>query len=885
MQTGIDRGQPSSSDVENAKLKKIGSATNRAPRIQNSESRMSDTLHQINFNAQKSIVTSCPEFTDLSQFLLGKMVDSDFVLVEAHIGACEVCQLELARISSDLSNSGLLKSESSHAALPADLVQRLAGKLAAKKSTTDHLPTHVNRAEFTNKKLGDYRINLEIGRGGMGVVYEAEQISLGRRVALKIMSPGLFQNESSQIRFQREAAAAASLHHTNIVPVYEAGQDNGTFYYAMQLIHGDSLDVVRDELRQSRSQTPVSTLAIADEATIEGESNPADIDGTALNAGEPTTPGHSCSSPNRHPLLRNHYHFVADIGRQTAGALHHAHERGVIHRDVKPSNLILDENGVVWLADFGLAKQLDDNLTASTAAPGTMRYMSPERFQGQVEPRADVYALGASLYELLTLEPAFQSKDQLSLLEQIKNIEPKLPRMHDKNVPLDLQTIIAKSMAKEPSDRYPNALEMKNDLARFLDGQPVSARRISTAERFWRWSKKHKALSAALAALVLLTILTAVGSGIAAVYFRDLAIANSQLATQKENESNKAKQNTQLALATIETIIETVQYKLRHIPGARTIRRELLESTLRDLETIVEDPSFQSRANRNTAKIMVDLGLLYVEFGDKGGGQAHAQANKHLRRAVEIFEEISPGGSSTDPATLLDQARALSDLGHILRDQNHLPEAELRIRQALEICRRLVVIEPENLDFQHRLARTLWELSNCLFELERTNEASRLAGEALAAAQEVDRIESIESSLSLVHACQVMIGDVAQQEDDRETAFHYYSTSLSTAENYLRKYPQTPLAYDYLSLSYECLGDYWRQGGNLDKSKRYYLKMLESLQQAIQYDDEDRSLKEGVACAYTNLFGIHREMGDLETAQAYKEKRNELDAWLAQPRE
>ena len=242
-------------------------------------------------------------------------------------------------------------------------------------------------------------------------------------------------------------------------------------------------------------------------------------------------------------------------------------------------------------------------------------------------------------------------------------------------------------------------------------------------------------------------------------------------------------------------------------------------------------------------------------------------------------------GALADPAVLLDQTRALANLGHILRDQDQLPDSEKWIRQALEISDRLLVIAPENLDYQHRHARNLWELSNCLFELEQATEASRLAEQALTIAQEINQNESIESSLSLVHACQVMVGDVAQLEDDNGKAFAYYSTSLATAKEYLQNYPKTALAYDYLSLSYECLAGYWRQVGELEKAKQHYLLMLESLEQAIEYDNEDRSLKNGVACAYDNLFGLHREMGDLATAQSYKEKRDELDAWLAAPRE
>ena len=186
------------------------------------------------------------------------------------------------------------------------------------------------------------------------------------------------------------------------------------------------------------------------------------------------------TSGRRQPFFRS----VAQIGRQAAQGLAYAHARGIVHRDIKPSNLLLDTAGVVWITDFGLAKADDDGLTATGDILGTLRYMAPERFRGEGDARADIYALGLTLYELLTLRPAFDSPDRLKLIEQIKTEEPARPRSLDGRIPRDLETIVLKAIDKDPDRRYPTADALAEDLRRFLDDEPIQARRTSTAERY-----------------------------------------------------------------------------------------------------------------------------------------------------------------------------------------------------------------------------------------------------------------------------------------------------------------------------------------------------------------------------------------------------------------
>ena len=221
---------------------------------------------------------------------------------------------------------------------------------------------------------------------------------------------------------------------------------------------------------------------------------------------------------------------VAHIGRQAASALAHAHARGVIHRDIKPSNLLLDTDGVVWVTDFGLAKAEDEGLTQTGDVLGTIRYMAPERFRGQADPRSDVYALGLTLYELLILRPAFDSPNRLALIDLVKNVDPPRPRSIDPRIPLDLETIVLKAIEKDPKARYASADAMSEDLRRFLADEPIQARQVSAAERYWRWARRNPVIAVLGGVLTALLVTVTVGSMVAAAYFQDSARRESNLA-------------------------------------------------------------------------------------------------------------------------------------------------------------------------------------------------------------------------------------------------------------------------------------------------------------------------------------------------------------------
>ncbi len=390
-----------------------------------------------------------------------------------------------------------------------------------------------NRAGMPSalEQLGDYRLLREVGRGGMGVVYEAEQESLGRHVAVKVLPPGMLLEPKHLQRFEREARAAARLHHTNIVPVFGVGQQDGLHYYVMQYIHGQGLDVVIEELRRLRDGPPPEAsgrsadLEAAAQSLCGGPDAPGNPPAVASAIGQatgpyqpppPLGPNPTATADGTEPIAlpaafaswRVYPRSVARVGLQVAQALQHAHSQGVLHRDIKPSNLLLDTQGDIWITDFGLAKASDSaDLTCTGDLVGTLRYMAPERFAGRSDARGDLYSLGLTLYELLAGRPAFDEADRNALIRQVTQNEPQRLRGLTTEVPRDLETIIHKAMARDPRDRYPTAAALAEDLQRFLEDRPIRARRASQLEQFGRWCRRNPTvagLATALAAALLI---------------------------------------------------------------------------------------------------------------------------------------------------------------------------------------------------------------------------------------------------------------------------------------------------------------------------------------------------------------------------------------------
>jgi serine/threonine protein kinase len=386
--------------------------------------------------------------------------------------------------------------------------------------------------EAPPRHLGDFRIVREIGRGGMGIVYEAVQVSLNRRVALKVLPFAAALDPRQLQRFRNEAQSAAQLHHSNIVPVFAVGCERGVHFYAMQYIDGQTLAQAIKEMRiaagrghaegHDPSSDPIS-LEVAHPPPVSNVTETAPV---------------AALSTERSDGRTEFFRTAARMGMRLAEAIDYAHRQGVIHRDIKPANILLDAQGDVWITDFGLARlKNESSLTVSGDFLGTLRYMSPEQTtlnRMPVDHRTDIYSLGATLYELLALRPAFASQERAVLLRQITSEEPSPLRRLDRSVPVELEIILTKAIAKEPPARYQTAQELAEDLRRYLDHKPIRARPPSLWERARKWAHRHRPAvwSAIIAFMVSLTVLGAsIGWAL-----RDRAIWQNRAAAEERDD-------------------------------------------------------------------------------------------------------------------------------------------------------------------------------------------------------------------------------------------------------------------------------------------------------------------------------------------------------------
>jgi serine/threonine protein kinase len=457
-------------------------------------------------------------------------------------------------------------------------------------------------------QLGDFRLLREIGRGGMGIVYEAEQLSLQRRVALKVLPFAAAIDARHVQRFKNEALAAGMLNHAHIVPVYSVGTERGVHFYSMQLVEGQSLAALIAGLRQQKA-VPAGrgeAAAVSVRESFDGRGERCDVN----------TPAHTLVQTDaafashretdvqlqRHPSPRHvrrddrYYRTGAQLMLQAAEALQHAHESGIVHRDIKPANLLLDSSGLLRITDFGLAQfHSEVGLTRSGDTPGTLRYMSPEQAAGKraiVDHRTDVYSLGATFYELLTLSPIFGGHDVQELLTQIFEVQPRPLRKLDKAIPVELETIVLKATSKSPEDRYQTAGDLAADLRRYLDNQPIAARPPSLIDRVRKWARRHP--SVVIAILVVMLVVS--GISLTAIVLIDGAYNRERL------RADEAEAQFQLARRSVDELVRVSEEELAYNPAAESLRRRLLTSVLSYYQEFIEQRRGDPQAQESLAE-------------------------------------------------------------------------------------------------------------------------------------------------------------------------------------------------------------------------------------------------------------------------------------------
>jgi len=466
---------------------------------------------------------------------------------------------------------------------------------------------------WQGRVLGDYQLVREVGRGGMGVVFEASDPSLNRVVALKLLSASVDVSSQDLERFRREAEAGARLSHSNIIQVYALGQADGRSFIAQEWVPGGS--TLADSLAQMRDQVD---------------------------------------------LPEGYYRDTAKRFVKISRALQYAHDAGVIHRDVKPGNILMTEEGEPKLADFGLAKLHGDvSLSKTGHIVGTPYYMSPEQATArilEVDHRTDIFSLGATLYEALTLVRPFHGDTGQQVVQQILMVDPPRPDQVRSKVPVDLSVICLKAMEKNPDYRYSTMAELADDLQRFLDGQPILAQSPRWLRRAVKWARRNPLLSG--------------GGSIAAVAFVIVTLSWVQVRDaldEAEQARKEARREAATTAATADFLIDLLeQADPSQTPGQEvTVRQILTQGSQRILAELVEEPRVRGRLLTTIGKTFFSLGL-------------YAEALEQLEKAVELQRDLADGSS-------LDLAVALNALANVHAFQDRLQEAEPLYREAHQI--------------------------------------------------------------------------------------------------------------------------------------------------------------------------------------------------------
>ncbi len=675
---------------------------------------------------------------------------------------------------------------------------------------------------FAGRELGDFRILNELGRGGMGAVYQAEQMSMGRRVALKILPFAALADGKSLQRFRNEVRAAATLEHPHIVSVYSVGEERGVHYYSMQLIEGQSLaqliSETRSELLDSHKEAP-STGSSGNPARYEDPTIESSIAPPATTTVEEqallSTAINSVRDTQRHRK-------AAQLGIQAAEALQHAHDLGVLHRDIKPGNLMIGRDGELYVTDFGLARiEADAGMTMTGDIVGTLRYMAPEQALAKrvlVDHRADIYSLGATLYELLTLQPAFGESDRSELLKRIAFDEPSGLRKLDRHIPAELETIVLKAMGKNPEDRYQTAREVADDLQAYLDNRPIVAKPPTIVDRATKWSRRHRSfLLFAMVALLLLCVA--------------LGFAAAQIAIARElaqEEAQRAEENFQKARKIVDQLFLKTAQEMRDSPHTQEVQRVLLEDAANFYQSFLDAKSSDPEIRYNTAVAYHQLARIQGLLGES------AKAVASESKAIKIMEEMvveypadpsfrkflsqayiatswfSESGADvlrnaqkslaileqmvddypTSPELLVELARRYSNIGMSTYLHSDRVEAEAYLRNAIEILKTVEKRFPE-VDVPEELADIYVKLGGVLLrtpvEHSRIEEAVECLRMAIDTYLDMGLDESDFEGFASAYA---KLGKAFHKQGRTEQAVTECERSIETLESLIQQFPR-----------------------------------------------------------------------------------------------
>lgn len=643
--------------------------------------------------------------------------------------------------------------------------------------TDPGLPQVAGEPAAIGESIGDFEVLEELARGGMGIVYRARQKSLNRIVALKMILAGRYAASDQVRRFHFEAEAVARLDHPNILPIYEVNHQCGRHYFAMKYVEGGNLS---SAVRRLLDQPKVAVGILV----------------------------------------------------KVCRAVHFAHQRGILHRDLKPVNVLLDQDDRPYISDFGLAKWADraDGDTASGSVIGTPAYMAPEQAfaKSQLTTAADTYSLGAILYELLTGRPPFRSENVLATLRLVQDVDPIAPHQIRPTVDRDLETIALKCLEKDPSKRYGSAEALADDLDRWLRDEPITARPVTTWEQVLKWVRRRPAV-AGLAAALLFVVVSSIVS-LAVLYAK---------AEDRRRDAESAQASAEL--------------ERDHVREQRRRTRRALDDML-------------SEEGLNWLTTQPDLS---------------SQQRAFLGRALKYYEEFA-AGEAANPEARADLGEAKFRIAYINGALGRLPQAETALRQSLDILEELGQAPSSSAERRDHLASGYTNLSNLLVQTGRLPDAAIAAQRAISIRKHLileqptvveyaRSLASVQSNLGVIYAR-------LSRWNEAESAFR---SAISAQEQLAANHPQVPKYQAEAAGSHHNLARLLAKIGRASEAEAEARRSLEVFRKLADAHSEDPTYAADLARSYINLGQLFSEQGRLTESEAEYREGVEIQEKLA----
>ncbi len=772
------------------------------------------------------------------------------------------------------------------------LRQRMSPDLTLSRASSLE-DTHITAAEHSSVRFDVLHSH---ARGGLGEVYVAKDRELGRQVALKEIQPRFAADQECRARFLMEARVTGNLEHPGIIPIYSLGQHkDGRPYYAMRFVRGENLAEATARFHRAED-SPAST----------DEANPSLVH-------------RDYESVEFRKLLG---HFI-----DVCNALEYAHSQGILHRDLKPANIMLGAYGETLVVDWGLAKLADKDggeeiatavrankedqplATHQGAALGTPAYMPPEQASGnlaELGPASDIYALGATLYFLLVGKPPVGGTSLEEVLENVKQGRIRPPRTIVASVPKQLQAICNKALSKRPADRYVSCRALADDIERYLAGDPVEAFLGPLSLRLRRWGRRHRTLvtsaaSVLLVSLVGLIIATAVVSqknrSLTALTI-SLNNSNQALVTANEQEriaKEQAEQNAQvaeaqsnLALATLTSVVGDFQESLANTSGGAAIRRRLLNTAITHLSQIAQEYVEKTTYDLRTAHALIELGEVVERFGadsslaneDKKSSMTLASA--FYNRAHEIA--ITAAEEQPDDWNVIKvQSVVHQKIGNAALVQGNVEEAYPALLESLSLMEQIPREQWDGSNYKRNETIVRLHIGKALLAMGRLADAEDEFNRALEAALEIDDVgdESSKAHHSVAMALEA-IGDI-------HLTNHRWEQALTTF-NEMRRRLELVLEFDrldaearrHLALAIDKIGDTHRRMDDFSSALKAYEDAFNIKRNLADADDSDYMLQRDLSISHNKIGECHEALGDLDAAVAEFEVAKETSERLSE---